>query len=518
MLVYGLASAGMMAGADALPSPRVFDALAFGAVADGTTLNTKALQRAIDRCGEAGGGVVYFPPGVYLSGTLVLKSGVTLHLENGSTLLGSPDLADYPAVVPGYRSYTDQYTDKSLLYAENAERIGITGRGEINGNGAKYRRNDAYKRRPYLIRFITCRDVVVEDVTLADSAMWLHHYLACDDVRIEGVTVRNRHANTNNDGVDIDDCHRVRIANCDFFCEDDAITIKSTSDRGCRDIVVENCVVSSLCNAIKLGTESNGGFENIKITGCTVYDTGNAGIALEMVDGGRLERVVVSDIVMNDVGTAIFLRHGARNRPFKEDQPPIGVGRFRGVIISNVVAHKVGKTGCSVVGLPDHPVENVTISNVDLEFLGGGTREDAHREAPEHATRYPEFSMFGTLPAYGFYVRHATAVTFDNIRLRYAGGDARPAFVADDVGELELVGLAAKNPTGDEPLLRFKDVRGAMIRGCRLSAPHGTFLEALGGCEEIALFGNDLRRAKTPVELGADVPGNAVAATHNLTP
>jgi hypothetical protein len=209
-------------------TPVLYDIRDYGAEPDGETLCTQAIQEAVDHCAGSGGGVVYLPPGRWLSGTIVMKSGVTLQLDAGCTLLGSRDLAQYPPMVPAYRSYTDVYTDKSLIYAEKAERIAITGRGVIDGQGDAF--HGPYKVRPYMIRLIGCRDVVVEDVTLCNSPMWVQHYLACDDVRIDGVTVRSR-VNLNNDGIDIDSCRRVLVTRCNIDSGDDAIVLKSTSDR-----------------------------------------------------------------------------------------------------------------------------------------------------------------------------------------------------------------------------------------------------------------------------------------------
>ena len=293
----------------------VFDVHAYGAKGDGKTLDTKAIQDAIDACSTSGGGRVVLSGGAFLSGTLILKSHVILDIEAGAILLGSTKLVDYPAHVPTLRSYTDNYTDKSLIYAEKQENIGIIGQGAIDGQGGnKAFQRKPYKQRPYLIRVIECRNVVVRGVTLRNSAMWTHHYLGCENVLIDGLTVQG-HVNGNNDGVDVDSCEKVRIANCNINTLDDGICLKSTADRPCRYVTVTNCVVRSLCNGIKCGTESNGGFQDITISNCAVYDTGLAGVALEMVDGGDLERVCVSGITMRNARGGIFVRLGNRARP-----------------------------------------------------------------------------------------------------------------------------------------------------------------------------------------------------------
>jgi polygalacturonase len=408
-----------------------------GAAGDGVRLDTKAIQQAIEACAAAGGGVVYFPPGKYLTGTLYLKSNITSYLERGALILGSKSLEDYPVTVAQYRSYTDNYTERSLIYAENLENVGLEGSGVIDGQGAAFK--GEYKVRPYMIRMIGCRNVTVSGVTLKDSPMWVQHYLACDNVYLRGITVASR-VNANNDGIDIDSCARVRIADCDISSGDDAIVLKSTSARVCRNVTVTNCVLSTACNALKLGTESNGGFEDIVISNCVVYDTRLAGVALEIVDGGVMDRVTVSGITMNKVGAPVFVRLGNRARPFQERMAKPGVGRLRNVTLSGVQAAGAGKTGCSITGLRGSLVEHVTIENVRLWFEGGGTREDARRTVPEFPDKYPVFSMFGVLPAYGFYCRHARKLTFHNVEVYAPKDEERLPLVTDDVEDVTVSG------------------------------------------------------------------------------
>lgn len=417
--------------------PGIFSVREHGAGGDGARLDTPSVQQAIDACAAAGGGTVWFPPGKYLTGTIYLKSNVSLYLEAGAVLLGSRNLEDYPVTVARYRSYTDNYTERSLLFAENLENIGIEGPGAIDGQGAAFQ--GPYKVRPYLMRVVGCRNVAVSGVTLQASPMWVQHYLACENVLIQGITVASR-SNQNNDGIDIDCCDRVRISDCDISSGDDAIVLKSTSGRTCSNVTITNCVLSTACNALKLGTESNGGFENIAISNCVIYETRLAGIAVEMVDGGVLDGVSVSNINMKKVGAPIFVRLGNRARPFREGMAKPGMGRLRNVMISNVQATGGGKAGCSITGLPKHPVEHVTLENVRLTFEGGGTREEARRPVPELPEAYPEFSMFGALPAYGFYCRHARKLTFHNVEVYAAGSEERLPLVTEDVEDLTVGG------------------------------------------------------------------------------
>ncbi|NLE37671.1 MAG: glycoside hydrolase family 28 protein [Pirellulaceae bacterium] len=466
---------------------RVYCVAEYGAVADGETLTTAALQKAIDACSAAGGGTVHFPAGKYLTGTIFLRDRVTLHLDAGAVILGSTNLNDYPPQRPAFRSYTDvNYVDKSLIYAERVHDAAITGRGVIDGQGnAAVFQRKPYKKRPYLMRMIECKNLAVRDITLRNSAMWVQHYLGCENLLIDGITVYSLD-NKNNDGIDIDSCDRVRIANCDIVAEDDAIVLKSTTPRPCRRVTITNCTLSSLCNGLKLGTESVGGFQDIAISNCVVYDTRLSGIALELVDGGKLERVVVSNITMNNARSAIFIRLGNRARPYlatqlrgaggpfdadatREGTKRPGVGSLRDVIISNVVATGVDKTGCAIAGLPDHPIENVILQNIRITYAGGGGPELADRDVPQQEARYPEYTMFGPLPAYGFYCRHVRNIRFDNVVLDYEQAEHRPALVCDDVKGLRLNGFEAKKPLSGDTirLVNTSDVRGLSAPGVK---------------------------------------------------
>lgn len=482
----------------------VYDVRGFGAKGDGETLDTQPIQNAIHACAENGGGTIFFPAGTFLSGTLYLKSNVTLELSSGSTLLGSKDLNDYPPTVQAFRSYTDNYTDKSLIYGENLENIAIVGRGVIDGQGASFK--GPYKVRPYLIRFVTCRNVSVRDITLKDSPMWVQHYLACDDVNIRGITVRSR-CNGNNDGINIDCCHRVRISDCDIWSGDDSIVLKSTANRACENVTVTNCVLSSLCNALKLGTESNGGFRNVAVSNCSIYDTNLAGIALEIVDGGTLEQVVISGMAMRNVGGAIFLRLGDRGRPFKDAMARPAAGALRNVTISNVEAAGVGKTGNSITGLPGHPVENVTLSDIRISVKGRGTKDEAKRVIEEKPEAYPEYSMFGTLPAYGFYCRHVKGLTLRDIRLDWEEPDRRHSLVLEDVEDAEVDGVTAAGVADGSSVIRMRKVRNVFLRGCRVLGEAGVFFSLEGTDKKEVVIGvNDLSGAKKAWDIQSDTP------------
>ncbi len=485
----------------------VFDVREFGAKGDGRTLDTQAIQAAVDACHDAGGGRVSLAGGTFVSGTIVLKNGVHLRIEPGATLMGSPDLKDYPPKVCAFRSYADNYTDKSLIYAEQCEDVGLEGLGRIDGQGRRF--NGPYKVRPYLVRMVECRQVTVRDVTFLDSPMWVQHYLACDQVRIDGITVRSQ-ANRNNDGLDIDCCWNVRISGCDIRSGDDAIVLKSTADRSCRNVTISHCILSSDCNAFKCGTESNGGFENITVSNCAIYDTRLAGIALELVDGGRFERVNISNIVMNNVRGGLFVRLGHRARPFQSEGPKPSVGTMQGIHISNVQGDGIGPTGCSITGLPGHPVRDVLLRDIRLRFAGGGRVEEARHTPPEEAATYPEYTMFGTLPAYGLFIRHAEGVRLDALNVGFVEREDRPPIVCHDVKDLHVCDLAAATGPLAPAALSLRNVRDASIYATSRLLPGECFLRVDGAeCAGI-VFRSDGPKPGLNVSLGPDVSPGAI--------
>lgn len=492
-------------------SEAVFSVRDFGALGDGRTRDTRAIQGAIDAAAKAGGGTVSFGPGRYLSGTLFLKSHVALRLARGAVLLGSTNLADYPPTIPKIRSYTDNYVRQSLIYGEGLEDVAITGSGAIDGQGAAFK-TKAYLRRPYVIRLVSCRHVLIEGITLRNSAMWMQHYLACEYVTIRGIRVLN-HSNYNNDMVDIDGCRNVHITGCTADSADDAVTLKSTFERPCENVVISDCVLYSNCNAIKMGTESNGGFRNIAISNCTIGPQrdergffgrrGLAGIALMIVDGGTLDRVTISNIAMTGVRVPIFIRLGNRARPFRKDMERPGIGRVRNIAIRGIVARPIEPIGCSITGLPGHPVENVVLSAIRITFPGGGKRREG--PVPEKPASYPESTMFGALPAYGFYCRHVAGLTLRDIDVGWEAKDLRPALVCDDVRDLRVDGFRGQCAADGAPMIVLRDVRDALIRGCQVPRDAAGFLRLEGGSNRIGAVGNDVGGAAKAFEFAEGV-------------
>ena len=427
--------------------PTMLDVRAFGARGDGTTRDTAAIQAAVDAVSAAGGGTVVLPAGTFLSGTIVLTSRVTLHLARGAVLLGSPDVADYPAkAFPARDLDVGGYQVWALVFAEDAEQVAIEGEGVIDGNGAAFPRavvrnpDVAERPRPRMVFFRNCRSVRLDDVTLRESGLWTVHLALCDAVRIRGLRITST-VHINQDGIVLDSCRDATVRDCSVDTEDDAVVLKSSFPRPCTDVVITNCVLRSRCAGLKLGTQSLGGFRGIAISHCTFHDCRLGGLKLQTVDGGDLEDVTVEDLVMHDVAAPISIRRGRRGFDFgfREVERPRPVGALRRVRIARVRAtmtvdaRREGHT-MSIAGLPGFPVEDVELADLDVTCPGGGTLDEARRAAiPEQEFAYPEHTMFGVLTAHALWVRHAARITVRDARFGLAAPDARPAVVADDV-------------------------------------------------------------------------------------
>lgn len=459
-----------------------YNILDFGAVPDTSQLSTGAIQQAIDECSQSGGGIVHVPAGYFKTGSIVLKSNVNLHLENGAILFGSRNLDDYRKLKPEYISLRTQEATIQLVYAENASNISITGSGEIDGQGSGFKKlswNDEGITRPHLLRFITCKDILIENVSLRNSGCWMQHYLACDNLQIRGVRVFNRN-NYNNDGLDLDGCHNVTVSDFISDSDDDGITLKSTSPRACENITINNCIISSRCNAIKMGTESNGGFKNIAISNCVVKPskikeptffgekTGIGGIALEIVDGGTMEGITINNIQIDGTESPIFIRLANRARPYREGQVIDQIGQLGDISISNVSVKNTARIGCSITGQPDFPVKNIRLNNITIENAGGGTIQDYEREIKYMPKDYPEATMFGVLPAYGFYIRHAENIWLDGIQLSTRSADQRPAYFLENVKAGTLSNQVIAGSTGTKTAILAKGSKDILVRGITL--------------------------------------------------
>jgi polygalacturonase len=436
----------------------------FGAIPDGKTLNTKAIQTAIDACFARGGGKVIVPKGVFLTGTIVLKSGVNLHFTEGSILLGSSRREDYQK--------NDWF---ALILAKGQKNIKITGKGVIDGQGKAlaqdverllklgilknvkpYARPDE-SHRPQIIEMTDCQRITIENVTIRNAACWVQTYHHCRDLTFNKIRVEST-AYWNNDGIDIVDCQNVLIKNCFINSADDGICLKSQDTKlMCENIRIERCTIRSSASAFKIGTASYGGFKRIRVKNLYIYDTYRSAIALECVDGGILEDVKIKNIVAKNTGNALFIRLGNRlkTRP---------IGTIQNIFIENLTAEipnaKPDKgydiegplpdsfsnlLPSSIVGLPNHPIRNVQLKNIKITFGGGGKPLNFVQKVPELPHDYPEFSMFGELPAWGFYLRHTENVQFTQLILKLIEPDYRQPIVSEDAEKTVLNSVEIKN-------------------------------------------------------------------------
>jgi hypothetical protein len=499
------------------PVPGVFNVRDFGAKGDGVTKDTAAIQAAIDAGTRAGGGLVVFPAGRFLSGTIVLKDHVTLHLSPSAVLLGSPEAADYVAKpFPARDLDVGGFEIWALVYADGAQHIGIEGTGTIDGNGKpfpplKATPDVAGSVRPRAVFWKNCRQVRVRDVTILESAMWSVHLALCERAWLENLTIVSSHF-YNQDGIILDSCRDAFIDRCFVNTFDDAIVIKTSFPQPCVNIAIANCVLTSRCAAIKFGTQSLGEFRNVSISNCALYDCGLGGIKFLTVDGGDLQDVVVSNITMTNVSAPLFFRIGNRGQDFgfKDVIRPRPVARLRNVVVSGVRAvvsslerfpgrKETMRTGATmgIAGLIGHPVEDIVLENIHVTYPGGGTLEEARRtNIPEREANYPENTTFGVLPAYGMFIRHAKGITLRNVHLELEKPDLRPALICDDVEGLDVNGLEARLH-GSEPLMRLRQTRGALIRHSRPLGAIETFASIEGAqSADIALQANDLRRVR----------------------
>jgi hypothetical protein len=518
----------------------------YGAVPDGRTLNTTAINRAVTVAAGEGGGTVVVPAGRFLTGTVYLQSGVTLQLDAGAVLLGSTELSDYPEnpapalddSVPARRIrhiYPDnlEFGRHSLIYAAGQRDVAVTGAGRIDGQGShpnlckqELRKRgvperDAYLKRPYGMCFVGCTGVKVSGLTLVDLAFWSQDYLNCDEVTVTGVTVDSRKNDANNDGIDIDGSRRVRIAGCRFNAGDDAICLKS-SLRTCEDVRITDCVCSSLANGVKFGTASNGGFRNVTVSGLTMHDVNGAGLALEVVDGGLLEDITVSDVTMENVGAAFFLRLGDRGERWMRPEDH-AVGVLRNVKLSRITATVYSPVdgrplASSIMGLPGHPVSNVSLR--DIRITNVRAHAPAEADIPlegigEHAGEYPEFSMFGPLPGHALFIRHAQGIEVSNLEIMCQGTDYRSAIACDRVENLTIAGLRTTVTPGARPVIALHDVTRATVGDVVVPPGTDVLLRAEGQSTAIVLEGKGLKNARTAVSLGDGLRADAVTVKPN---
>ncbi len=458
-----------------------FNILDFGATSDTGKLSTSAINKAVEACFKAGGGRVIIPPGNFKSGSITLKDNVALFLERGAVLYASTDHRDFPRQKqPAYRSQKDPGGWYALIYAEGASNIGICGFGTINGQGAKQvprpvlpgAVNEDRDGRPRNILFISCRKISVQDITMESSGMWNQHYLNCENLIINNIRVYN-HSNRNNDGIDIDGCRHVILSNSIMDSDDDGITLKSTGAAPSEDVAITNCIVSSFCAAIKCGTESTGGFKNILISNCIVRPSvcptepvfrtpriGQVGIALEIVDGGIMDGITVSNIIIEGTACPVYVRLGNRARKHTDEAPEPPRGKMRNIFLSDINVYNAGNYSSSITGIPGSPIENITLNNIRIinhgDLKPGEYISDASK-VPELEKEYPAPDRWKNLPSSGFFIRHVNDISLHNVTLRSQITDPRVPVIADDVDNLYISNLRSDHP--DTTAVQLSGVR-----------------------------------------------------------
>lgn len=506
----------------------------FGAKGDGNTQDTQAIQSAIDKAAEAGGTVV-ISPGRYVSGTIHLRSNLTLRIEQGATLLFSPDDGDFDpyeelpyhmdrppkkvepevsfvthtlperrrmAAPPAWDDTETSYFHYALLSGDGVHNVTIEGTGTIDGNRPR-------RGGPKPIAIKNSEWISVRGITIRNAPNYNISFAGTDYIEVEGVKLINGFA----DGVDTDGCRYIRITNCYIDAWDDAICPKASmalgKPRATEHLVVANCVLRTSCNHFKFGTETAGDLRDVSVTNCVMLRRPNGrkglgGISIESVDGSHVDGVVISNISMEDVISPIFIRLGNRGRGMAKPAP----GSIQNISIQNVVA-RGASLASTITGVANGRIQNVTIDGLNVTATGGVAARDIN--VPEAEAKYPDPDLFGELPALALYSKHVDGLTLRNVKVHSAEPDGRPAVVLDDVTHLEISAFDSTNVPPHQPMLLFQNVAGALLYGNRLSSEAENFLSIVGGnSRDITLRANDLRLAKEPVHKSAGVPGGAV--------
>jgi polygalacturonase len=510
---YAIPALGAAKKATAPPlSPILFDIRTFGATGDGKTVDSPAINKAIEAAAAAGGGTVFFPAGNYISFSIRLKSHVDLYLSQGCTIIaaesplpnqttgymgGAYDAAEPDPAWEAYQDWGHNHWHNSLLWGDSISDFSITGPGLIYGKGLSFGANRAARGNYPLytaeqagvgnkaIGLKNCHNVVLRDFSILKGG---HFGLLVTGV--DNLTIDNLKIDTDRDGMDIDCCRNVRVSNCFVNAPwDDGICPKSSFALGyarpTEKVTIANCYVSgcwelgSLLDGtykrrgtggggrIKCGTESNGGFINIAISNC-IFE-GTQGIALESVDGALLEDIAISNITMRDIGSyPVFMRLGARLRGPADTTK---VGTLRRVLISNLNCYNSGARDSSILsGIPGYFIEDVKISDFYVQNAGGGTADQAKIQPPENEKTYPETGMFGATPSHGFYLRHIKNIELSHVEIASKVPDARPAIYLDDVHRADFIAITAPGSPPAFSVNKSSDVRILMSR----AAPDST--------------------------------------------
>jgi len=499
----------------------IYNVRHYGATGDGKTLDTKAIQAAIDACANDQGGTVLVPAGVFLVGSIQLKTNVTFHLSPQARLLGSTDIRDYTKGLERM-----EYGGTAIVYANDAENVSLEGNGTIDGQGAAFRgRPDT--ERPFLVLFNGCRNLRFKDCFLTNGAFWCTHLNGCNSVFIDGVRMRSR-VNPNNDGLHFDDCRHVSVSNCQIECGDDACALFGSN----KDITVTNSTFSTRWSVFRFG---EGVSEDITVSNCIIYDTFGCPIKAQLRKGSRLENILFSNLMMNNVTGPVYIGIGS---PPKQVQawwnwtPGPGEGTLPGGIVRNIMFDGIRATIAPAPDLRQYPweqpfpgesrtcinltaaegqfVEDISFSNIHITFPGGGTREEAANRQVLRSSGN-EYFQFGVLPAYALYARNVRGLRFNNARFDLATPDLRPAVVFDHVDDAAMNAFSAQGNAEAEALLRFTDTREALLTACRVLTPCKAFLSVEGQASSyITIAASDLSKATKPLLFSRGAGGQAV--------
>ena len=463
----------------------------YGAKGDGRSLDSNAIQAAINDAYKNGGGIVEIPSGTYIIGTLILKDNVNLHLLAGTVLSGSPNINDYKETDQKFESRTRElYAKYFMIFAEDVKNVSITGKGIINGNGNQYfQESRPQNNRPFMIRLVNSQNITINGISLLESANWTLHLLGCKDVNIDGIVIENS-GDGNRDGLDIDACQRVTVANSRFRTTDDAIVMKSSCNILCQDIAITNCILRSGGSAIKTGTESNGGFKNITISNCVIKDIDvHAGIELMTVDGGMLQNVLVENIIMENVATPIFLRAGIRCRPFMPDQYVKKIENVSDIHFNNISVINA-KLPSSIMGLHNRKIKNVSLTNYSVRYVQT-QQAIPFNKVPFKEFSYPMAIMFKNLPAFGLYCRNVEEIYLENITMYSAEDESRPALTFDRVKNLGISSIKAMVTDQSPAMIHFRNSKNALISSCRsIGKNKALFEQETNTCTDLRFSGN----------------------------
>jgi len=464
-------------------SPAVYDIRRFGAVGDGKTDNTAAMQKSIDACTAAGGGRVLVSGGRYVIGTIYLKDNVDLHVDGSAALLGSTDYDDY--ATDTFKSIYGDF-NRCLIFARGASNIALTGLGTIDGQGKGHFPNsgDSKLDRPMLIRFVECSRLRLRDLELRNSGSWISAWNFCRDIVVDGVSIRTRNMCPNGDGLDFDGCRDVRVSNVVFDTSDDAICLQaSRTDQPCHNVTICNCIMSSRWAAIRIGLSSLGDLRDVTVSNCVFHDIDDAGLKIQMSEGGVMEDMIFSNLIMRKVPMPVFMTFNSWRAGVDSPKPLPPMNRlsdmqFSGIRVDNTGLPETVPTGFVLTGVPGHYIERITFEDVSMRVAGGGTPElAAIRDIGEFVGQRPEFWVLGKrVPYTTIFARHVRGLSLSNVRFEAARPEARPAVLCQNVQDLELAGLRCGKNFNGEAVIRLRQVQDAVVRDCRSLGTAASFV------------------------------------------